>query len=279
MENSNPLSKYFRQPAIYVQLPSKGQFYPQNAVEIPENQELPVYPMTAMDEITYRTADALFNGNAIVDVIKSCVPNIKEPWQMPTTDLDTILIAIRIATYGHELEFTSACPSCSEENQFAIDLRGVLDNLKSPDYEKTVELGDLTVYFKPINYKQQNTNALVQFEDQKIMETLPIAEMDEAEKLDMLNATFVKLGSASMRLLAQSIRCVKVDQDLVANEDHILEFINNCDKKIYTAIRDHIVNVREEATIKPLKVQCTSCDHVYETPFTLDVSNFFASDS
>ena len=55
---------------------------------MPENRELPVYPMTAIDEITYRTPDALFNGQAVVNVIHSCVPNIKNAWEIPGTDLD-----------------------------------------------------------------------------------------------------------------------------------------------------------------------------------------------
>ena len=63
--SNNPLTQYFRQPAIYVKLPSNGQHYPEAALNMPANNELPVYPMTAIDEITYRTPDALFNGNAV----------------------------------------------------------------------------------------------------------------------------------------------------------------------------------------------------------------------
>ena len=83
MPSNNPLRQYFRQPAIYVRLPSAGQFYPPGALTIPANGEIPVLPMTAIDEITYRTPDALFNGSAVVSVIQSCVPSIKDAWQMP----------------------------------------------------------------------------------------------------------------------------------------------------------------------------------------------------
>jgi hypothetical protein len=77
--SNNPLTQYFRQPAVYVKLPSGGKYYSEGAIVMPANQELPVYPMTAIDEITYRTPDALFNGNAVVNVIKSCIPNIVDP--------------------------------------------------------------------------------------------------------------------------------------------------------------------------------------------------------
>ena len=55
MTSNNPLSQYFRQPAIYIKLPSQGSYYPPGALEMPENGEIPVFPMTAIDEITYRT--------------------------------------------------------------------------------------------------------------------------------------------------------------------------------------------------------------------------------
>ena len=92
---NNPLRQYFRRPALYITLPSKGKFYPEGAIEITTNNELPVFPMTAIDEITSKTPDALFNGTAMADLIKSCVPNIKDPWSIPLVDLETILIGIR----------------------------------------------------------------------------------------------------------------------------------------------------------------------------------------
>ena len=71
VKQQNPLAKHFRQPAIYIKLPSNGEYYDDAIVTIPENGELPVYPMTALDEISYRTADALFNGAAVANVIKT----------------------------------------------------------------------------------------------------------------------------------------------------------------------------------------------------------------
>ena len=92
--SNNPLQQFFRQPAIYIKLPSNGKFYPEGALTMPENGEIPVYPMTAVDEITYRTPDALFNGTAVVNVIQSCVPAIKNAWFIPAMDIDTLLLLI-----------------------------------------------------------------------------------------------------------------------------------------------------------------------------------------
>ena len=108
-ENANPLNKYFRQASIYVSLPS-GTNYPTSVVTPSETGELGIMPMTAKDEIRFKTPDALMNGQGVVDVIESCVPNIKDAWQIKSYDLDTVLVAIRVATYGETMEINFTVP-------------------------------------------------------------------------------------------------------------------------------------------------------------------------
>jgi len=279
MTQPNPLQRYFRQPAIYLRLPSNGKYYPDGVLDMPPNGEIPIYPMTAMDEITYRTADALFNGSAIVNVIQSCVPNIRDPWQMPTVDLDTLLIGIRIASYGHELELESKCPNCEEENAFGVDLRRIMETMTAPDYDTSVVAGDIEIYFHPQSFKQQNENAIMQFEDQKLIQAVPDADLPEKEKLELINGALIKLAQMSVDSMSSSISTIRAGGDIVTDQDHIQEFLRNCDKNIYNLVRNKLINIREQGTIKPLTIKCTSCEKSYETPFTLDVSNFFGQDS
>ena len=135
VSEQNPLKKYFRQPKVYITLPSKGRFYNPDSIDMPESQELPVFAMTARDELTMQTPDALLNGQATVDLIKSCMPNILDPWQMPSIDLDASLIAIRIATYGEEMDITTKEPGTGEEKSFAVDLRQLLNKLVTVEYD------------------------------------------------------------------------------------------------------------------------------------------------
>ena len=277
--SNNPLQRYFRQPAIYITLPSGGNHYPAGSLDMPPNGELPVYPMTAMDEITYRTADALFNGSAVMNVIKSCIPNILDPWEMSTSDIDSVLVAIRIASYGHELEIESKCPQCEEENDFTIDLRTIMGNIKSPDFSQTVQQGDIEVYFRPLNYRQQNENAIKQFEDQKMLQAIPDSDLPEKEKMDLVNSALLKLSEMNVSAITNSISMIRAGVDQVTDPKHIAEFIRNCDSTIYKRIQEQIVSLREQGTIKPLTAQCRSCNAPYETPFTLDQANFFGSNS
>ena len=98
MNNPNPLASYFRQAKLYTPLPSKGRFYEEGSIDWPATGEIAVFPMTAKDEMAMRTPDALLNGQSTVEVIKSCVPAIRDPWEIPSLDMDVLLISIRMAS-------------------------------------------------------------------------------------------------------------------------------------------------------------------------------------
>jgi hypothetical protein len=274
--SNNPLRQYFRQPAIYIRLLSKGQFYPQGTINMPPTGELPVYPMTAIDEITYRTPDALFNGQATVNVLSSCVPDIKDHWSTPAMDIDTLLIAIRIASYGHDMEFSSKCPKCNHECEHVIDLRAVLDNMRSPDYNKSLKSGDMEIFFKPMSYRNINDNNSIQYENQKLLQVLPDGEIPDNEKMNALSEALKRITKVTVKALAQSIAVIKTPQAMVSEPEFIDEFLNNCDREIFNRIRDQIVDLKAQAEMKPLKLTCPECKNEYEQPITLDMASFFA---
>lgn len=277
--SNNPLRQYFRQPAIYLRLPSGGQYYPAGTIEMPPNGELPVLPMTAIDEITYRTPDALYNGQATVDVIQSCIPNIKNAWAIPSMDIDSILVAIRIASYGHEMDFASRCPNCNDESERTLDLRNVLDAIKPADYKKHITHGDMEIYFRPITYHDMNQNNAAQMENQKILQMLPESEVPDADKVSALGDALKRITKMSLLALTQSISAIKTPAALVTEPQFIEEFLSNCEKSLFDRIRDHVITTKAAGEIQPLKIVCQACKHEYEQPVTLDMASFFASAS
>lgn len=277
--DQNPLRQYFRQPAIYISLPSQGKYYPEGSIELTPNHEYPVLPMTTMDEITYRTPDALFNGSAVISVIQSCIPNIKNAWYVPTIDIDTILVAIRIATYGHEMDITTQCPKCNNEDNYGLDLRSAMAQIKAPDFSKTLMLGDLQIYFRPMDYKQINDNSMRQFEDQKTMQVLQDANIDDQQKLAQLGEVLKKITEFTSKALAQSIAMVQTPQARVTDPQHIAEWLSNCDRNVFGKIRDHIIETKQSSELQPLKIKCRACSNEYDQTYTLDMTNFFAGAS
>jgi hypothetical protein len=278
-QSPNPLRQFFRQPAIYLKLPSAGRYWPAASLDLPANGEVPIYPMTAIDEITYRTPDALFNGQAVISVIQSCVPAIKNAWHVPNIDLSPLLIAIRIASQGHEMGLNATCPSCSHEEEYALDLRTILDQLRVPNFAETVHYGDLEIVFKPVTYEQQNQSSIAQFEQQKILSTLPTSELPEEEKMSRLTQALKIITDLTINIICQSIAIIKTPNDVVSDSAQIEEFLRNCESKIYNQIREHVVSLRQQSDIPPLKIKCTECDHEYEQALDLDIANFFASAS
>lgn len=276
---TNPLKQYFRQPAIYVRLPSQGKYYPPGSLVVSPNGEYPVLPMTTLDEITYRTPDALFNGTAVPNVIQSCVPNIKNAWDMPSMDIDTVLVAIRIATYGHQLDITTNCPECATEADYGVDLRTIMESMRAPDYAKSLSLGDLTIHFSPMNYKQINENSMQQFEDQKMLQVMENSEATDQQKMHQMSEMIKKITTVTTQALSQNIAMVQTPQAQVTDQAHISDWLANCDRNLFGRIRDHIIETKRQGELPPLKIQCGNCEHKYEQTFTLDMTSFFEAAS
>ena len=278
-QTDNPLRKYFRQPVIHLRLPSGGKFYPPGSIDLPPNGEIPILPMTAVDEVTSRTPDALFNGSAVVNVISSCVPNIKDCWTIPAVDFNALLAAVRIASYGHEMEIGSTCPACGQIHEYTIDVRQALDQLRMPDYDTPAQLGDLSVYFTPMTYRQLNEVSRVQFGDQKLMQVINSSENTEEEKMVKLGEAFKRITYLTIRSIAQSIGAIKSANLMVTDYEQIEEFLINAPKDVFNKIRDHAVKLREATDLNPVDITCDNCQNQYKQEFTLDMSNFFETAS
>lgn len=273
---SNPLSAYFRQPKIYVKLPSGGQFYPPGALDVSANGEYPVYSMTAKDELIFKTPDALMNGQATVELVKSCFPAIKNPWAMPSMDIDAILISIRIATYGEDMDFQSNCPACQEENTYTLNLINYIEQVQNFQYNASVVIDDLEITLRPYNYKEVTGQSIKALEQQKIFAVINDEKLSDQEKLDRFGESFVKLTEMTVDIVAGCISSIKTPQAEVTDQDMIQEFINNAPKEIFNQIVEHVEKMKADIDLKAQDVECGSCKTPYKITLNIDQSNFFA---
>jgi hypothetical protein len=271
--NNNPLRQYFRRPAVYLKLPSGTTSYSEDVINIPVTGELPIYPMTAIDEITARTPDSLFNGTAIAELIKSCVPDVKDPWAISSSDLDAILIAIKSASNGDQLDIDSICPKCNELSPYGISLVGILSTLKAGDYNKEFEVGDLKIKFRPLVYKEMNEASIAQFEMQKLFASME--NMSEEEKDKIGGDALERVTLLTMKLLSLGIEYIETPEIKVQENEFILDFLKNCDRNTFISIREYATELKKSSTPQPLKIKCDSCGHEYEQDFSLNPSDFF----
>ena len=282
VENSNPLNKYFRQPSIYVSLPS-GTNYPPHVVTPSNTGELGIMPMTAKDEIRFKTPDALMNGQGVVDVIQSCVPDIKDAWQIKSYDLDTVLIAIRIATYGETMEINFNVPVVNENLSHTINLPSILDQIKLSKIESEFTLKDgLKITVRPLTYRDMTSTSLNAFQNQKMYSAVQDSQLPDAEKAIKFNDAFKQLTELNSSILLKNIESVTMtDGTVITDPIHIKEFVDNANTTLIKEIETNLSTLRAQGAVKPFKMKATEeqikkgVPVSYDVPVTFDTANFF----
>src|SRR5210317_293825 len=198
-ENTNPLGKYYRQPQIYITLPSRGKYYTQDIFIPTETGEIPVLPMTAKDELSFKTPDSMMSGQSTVDVIQSCVPNFKNAWKMVNFDTDAVLLAIRIATYGETMDVNYKVPVTNEDMTHTVNLPALLEDLGKTNIvdEATTKTG-FRVKLAPLDYRSLSQVQTAQFEQQKIYTTVTNSALSEQEKSTQFVRSFKLLNNINL---------------------------------------------------------------------------------
>jgi hypothetical protein len=276
--SGNPLAQYFRQPKIHVKFPSEGKFWPVGSLETPQTGEHPVFAMTARDELLFKTPDALMNGSAIVEVIQSCIPSIKNAWQMPSMDVDAVLTAIRMATYGVDMDVTAVCPKCETSNDKSVDLRNVLDNLKGIEFTTTVEINsDMVVHLRPMTYQEITGTALKTFEHQRIFSIINDENLKEDEKLRLFNESFIKLTDLTLDTAVKCVTKIESAAGTTDNPEYIKEFLQKADKNVFTTINDAVGKSQNSGKMASFHTKCDNeeCGHEWDVKLTLDQADFF----
>ena len=277
----NPFQKYFRQPKLHIRLPSQGKYYPDGVLEMSDSGEVAVYPLTAKDELLLKTPDSLMNGTATADVIKSCVPAIKQPWYMPSLDVDAVLMAIRIATYGEKMTLTVKVPEIGDEKDYEIDLTTVMEKIMSARYDNVIMVDNMKITLRPLTYTEFTTDAIKSFEEQRVYSLINDDTVPSEQKMERFRQAFIRLTDLTVNTVAKSISQIEVDGQTVTEPKHILEFMQNTSKEFYTKILNHISEQRDKFGTKPFVATTTKeeqergAPETFEVPITFDQSNFF----
>lgn len=271
---NNPLQQYFRQPKIYIGLPSQGVYNKPGTIQ-GEPTHMPVFGMTGMDEILIKTPDALLSGETTVKVIQSCVPSITDAWDLSMLDLDLVLAAIRIATYGNLLTSRQICTKCSTDNEYEINLTTLIDHFTSCRYDNKLVLKDLTITTKPLTYRQATTFSLKNYQLQQQLAQVAAIESEE-EKNEHLKNIFMELGAIQNEVYGLNVESVVAGNTVVTERAYIDEWLQNCDSDILDSIKTHIEKVQQEWLIPKYNVVCDNCGAESAISISLDNASFFA---
>lgn len=278
MANSiNPLFKHFRQPALYINLTSKGEFWKDGSLDLTVTGDIPVYPMTAKDEITLRTPDALLNGTSVVTVIESCCPSIKNAWDMPSIDVDSTLIAIRIASYGESMPITAKCPHCNEEHEYDINLQDILNKITPPNYNETVLTKDgLEIKFKPLTYEQVSKSGVVAFEEQKLIQSLANPDLSEEVRNTEYKVHVAKMIELNTDNVTNCTASITADGNVITDVKFIKEYYQNAESAVLRLVQAKVKSFADQISIKPEDSKCSECEKEFKLNVEFDYSHFFA---
>lgn len=270
---NNPLKKYFRQPKVYINLPSKG-IYNKPGTLSGDPERMPVFGMTGMDEILMKTPDALLNGEATVKVIESCCPIIQDGWDVCLLDLDAILTAIRIATQGNTMTVAHRCEKCEEYNDYDIELGTVVEHYNKCQYDNKIVLKDLTIKIQPLSYKQWTEFQLKNFQLQRQLKQI-LDLTDEEQQSKLVAEMYTKLTEIQKEAIFLQIATVDTGDQVVEEREYISEWLTNSDKSIFDAVKDLVEKNRLTWEIPKMVATCDSCGAENHVPVAMDQSNFF----
>ena len=275
--SSNPLMQYHRPPGVYVILPSNGNFYT-IPPKLSNLNEVLVRPMTARDELLFKSPDILMNGESLIEVMKSCVPDIENPNDIPGPDFNVLMLAIRLVTYGKDLAYSGLCTKCNTSTEFNVDIEFLLDTqITGLEKQYKIVIGDLTVYVKPYDLRCQIQSALANFERSAITNNI-LANDDttDAEKQVELGKSLKKITEITYELVLRSI--IKVDTPTASIEDKqlVAEWLHDIGRASFGSISEKIVEITDVGFNNIIEFDCEKCSSKSSTPIVFDPTLFFA---
>jgi hypothetical protein len=273
----NPLKQYFRQFKLFMKLPSGTTYYTPTEVQFTDSGEIGVLPMTGTDELILKNPDALLNGEALVEVIKSCVPGIKNPRILLSNDIDALITAIRYATFDDSLETNLHCPACSHENTFKLDLQYALDNMEFLEKEYVVNLDSgVSVFVKPHAFPDLLKGLHAQFEQNKLTRAIDSEMITDEERSAIFGKAFKEMATTTYELMLNSV--IKVVDDArninVTNKVHIKEFLHNIDNKSVDKISNLVRDINKIGIKRSFIAVCQKCEHNWENEIDFNPVNF-----
>lgn len=283
-DSNNPLTNFYRAPKLYLTLPSNFKFYNNDEVEVPESGEVAVFSMTAKDEMAMKNPDALLNGEAVCQVISSCVPAVKKPRKLVSNDIDALLVAIQSASYGDEVTVSSTCPECNASVSGTASIEAALENMTIVEESYSFETHNgLEIEIRPFSYESTIKAGIANFRSTRTLQSLANIE-DELEQLKMFTESFEEFALLNFDLLVDSVSKIKGktpdgEDFVVTNRDNIREFLENCDSNIGKMIDEKVGDINAIGIQKKMMLECEECDHQFEEEIGFDPVNFFIASS
>ena len=205
---------------------------------------------------------------------------------MFSADVDALLIAIRGASGGDDVEVQATCPECETITDVTISVEASLQGMEEleSEYELTLTNG-LVVKGLPFTYFSTIRAGVASFQSTRSMQS--ISEMtDDMERLSAFNESFVKLADLNFELLVDSIKSIvyknEEGKDVIITDGQIIrEFLENTDNTTGKEIETFVNSINDKGVKNEVLVKCENEDcpveggNEFTAPINFDPVNFF----
>ena len=256
---NNPLTDYYIQKEIYVTIPTQGKWYKQKP-NLTKDGEIGIKPMTISDEVMLNIPDALFNGEAIYNLIQSIAPDIHDPFEISMPDVDVILLASRAATYDKKMQIETRCTHCNTRNEYQIDIPSVLSKVTIVTEQVTLDIKGLIIELRP------NTLASINAYNMKSIATSQLLgklSTNEEEARRQLSDTYFKsveeITAANISMISDGIVSVTTPNgDVVNEQSQIIEWLGNSNKDVLEKIEAQLRKLNKNGIPSEFDFTCTA---------------------
>lgn len=286
MSRTNPLQNFFRKPKLSVLLPSRGRWYPKNSLS---KTTVDIYPMTAADDLRFKTNEVLLNASAVTELIQSCVPDITDPEQMPVLDLDVILLAIRQASYSATIKASVSVPNTNLTMSLDLEIQDLIQNFANASelWDEQLTLINeqdekLTVILRPVSLKSMFSVTKSLIRQQQATAEITMSSKQNDEKIAELDDQMKSLSAVTINMVTDSISEIRNAEGLsIKNAGEIRQFLNQLDLAYFKAIQKHIEDQKALISFKPMQITSSAeqiaagAPETWEANIQFNINNFF----
>jgi hypothetical protein len=280
-------------PDVSIAIPTIGYWYSgRNILKEDINpKDLQVYSVGVMAELNYRDPWMLVSGKALPNLLKQICPDVLDPTKLCDVDIEAILLASRIASYGTDMVVRHTCQmetekgqgkgkkkikeKCGFMNEIKIDLQKFIMRYAPFDEEGSTVSMDMfsmelpalgqKIDLMPMPYDRSLKvikNSLVAEQGFDSLGDLTLTQfITTPEKIDQYASLFDMTSDATVEAIVSSIVCVyKRSGEAVFDKEEIRQWVLGIPLDNSTMVRERIKEISELLQdIPKVDYTCSQC--------------------
>ncbi len=243
---------------IQVFLPSKGKLYLEGS-PLCDADYIDIKEMTAREEDILTSRVLLKKGTAIDKVLENCIvdKNINQ-YDMLIGDRNTVLLALRISSYGPAYTVKITCPICNEtqDNTFMLDQLTM----------KMLSVEPTNAHSNSFEFKLPKSGDVVKFKFLTAGEEADITKTQENYKRIVKTDVDTLVTSRMIRQI------ISINSN--SNRDFIVNYVNSMPIRDARAFRENIELIEPNIDLNT-EFSCKNCGEASKLDIPMTVEFFW----